>query len=119
MTDLRQQILTADDRPHEDVVVPEWGDAEVRLRGLSGASAEAFARRFAEAEEETGGLPEGIVVDMLIRTMHDPETDEQIFDSTPEDRQALAKKASQVLTRLFRIAQELSGLGGMDEAKND
>lgn len=113
MSGLKQKILAADDRPFEDVDVEEW-DMPVRVRGLSGHGAEEFSRRMRSEDDE---LPKGIMAELLVRTLEDPATSEPIFG--PDDVEALSAKSSRVIARLFRVAQKLSGLGGLDDAKKD
>lgn len=113
MSDLKQVILGAEDRPHEDVDVEQW-DATVRLRGLSGLAAEEFSQRM---RPDDGDVPGSVMAELLVRCIEDPETGETVFDE--DDAGALSAKSSQVLTRLFQKAQKLSGLGELEEAKND
>lgn len=114
MSDLRERILAVDDRPHEDVEVTEWG-VTVRIRGLSGEAAERFARRFGSGDGEE--VPEGIMPDLLIRTLEDPDTGERIFGES--DLAVLSAKSGKVTAELFAVAQRLSGLGDLARAKND
>lgn len=110
---LRSTILASDDRGYEDIKVSEW-DTTIRIRGLDGASAEAFSRLIVAAGDE---LPENMMGLLLVRTIEDPETGELIFSE--DDVAALTNKSGVVLVRLFTIAQRLSGLGELDDAKND
>lgn len=110
-TGLRARILSAEDIPHEDVEVPEWG-ATVRVRGLTAVAATRFSLGL---ENETITLEE-MVPSLLLLTLYDPATNEPIF--TDGDLAALTRKSGQVLTRLFPVAQRLSGLGDLEEAKN-
>lgn len=109
---LKSAILGADDRPFEDVEVEEWG-ATIRLRGLSGHAAEAFSRRL----RPDGDPPDDVMAELLVRVIEDPQTGELVFGADEAAR--LGMKSSVVLTRLFRRAQKLSGLGELEEAKND
>lgn len=115
MSDLRETILAAEDRPYEDVDVEEWG-VTVRIRGLTGKAAEDFARRFGTTSGDGEQVAEGIMADLLVRTLEDPETGEPIFGE--DDADALSEKAGGVIARLFWPAQELSGLGDLERAKN-
>jgi len=113
MSELRDRILAADDRPYKDVEVEEWG-ATVRLRGLSGAAAERFSRKVQAAGEN---VPDDMMAELLALCLEDPESGDLVF--AEEDIPSLSGKASTVLARLFREAQSVSGLGSLDEAKND
>jgi hypothetical protein len=110
---LKDKVFEADDRPSRDIEVEEWG-ASVRVRGLSGLAAERFSRLMG-----TGGdtMPENVMASLLVATIEDPETGELAFGQ--DDVPALSAKSSRVLTRLFRVAQDLSGLGELEKAKND
>ena len=110
---LRDKVLAADDRSYTDEHIEEW-DATVRVRGLSGMAAEEFSRKLGA---QKGELPDNLMAELLVRTIEDPETGEPVFGV--DDVELLTRKSSRVLTRLFRTAQELSGLGDLDTAKKD
>jgi hypothetical protein len=113
---IKDSILAVDDRPYEDVDVPEWGRT-VRIRGFSATEQEEFIVKWGSLEE--GEFPKGMQVDLLVRTLHDPDTDAPIFTQSEEDGRALGGKASAIITRLVKRAQPLCGIGDMEEAKND
>lgn len=112
MTNLREQILAADDRPYEDVIVPEW-DTTVRIRGLNAATAETFGRKVAAAN---GEMPD-MICSLLVATLYDPATDALLF-TQEGDIEALSHKSGKVVTDLFLVAQHLSGLDTVADAKN-
>lgn len=110
MMSLKDKILAADDRPYRDVTVDEW-DAVVRVRGLSGADAVAFAEKIdADPDSRT------VMAELLVMTLHDPDTDGRIFSA--DDTDALLSRSSTVLSALVGCARDLSGLGDIDDAKN-
>jgi len=111
MSDLRSAILACDDRPYEDV--EEWGQP-LRIRGLDGAGAERFSL-YVEAAGD--GVPSNMMAHLLVLCLEDPATGERIF--TDDDVDELARKSGLTLGKLFRIARRLSGLGDLDDAKND
>lgn len=103
----KEQILTADDKPIEKVMVPEWGD-EVYVRTMSGKEKDAFEQSIVE----TNG-------DDIVANMHNMRAklgalcmvdgDGKLLFSNDEvellgDRSALA------LDRVFVVAQKLNGL---------
>lgn len=108
---LREKILSAEDRPFEDVEVPEW-DSTVRVFGLSAGAAERFA-----AVAGSDGGKEGVRAHMVACTVADPATGELLF--TEEDVPALQQKFIRVLDGLFDVASRLSGLTGLDDAEKN
>lgn len=116
-SELRKLILEVDDIPSEVVVIPEWGDAKILVRGMNGKQRAKFLER------STG--PDGNVkfdhfyVELIMATAHDPDSEEIIFE--PADRDTLNSKSGKALERLAMVAQRLSGLGAADveEAKKD
>jgi hypothetical protein len=107
------QILEADDLPHEDVEVPEWGGT-VRVIGLDGESSSKFSSQMVVLGDD--GNPKSVDLDnfqarLLVLTLHD-ENNNRLFNE--EQIKKLGKKSSKVLTRLATIAQRLSG---MDQAQ--
>lgn len=108
---IKDQILAADDRPFEDVDVPEW-DVKVRVRGLSGTERDAYEARAVKLHQ--GGKDVELrLADfrsrLLVKCLHDPETNERIFEDNEIVK--LGSKSGQVIDRLFDVAQELSGMG--------
>ena len=114
MSDLRGDILGSDDRPYRDREVEEWGGVTVRVRGLSGVGSEKFSVRMQDDDE---GVPDNVMAELLVLCLHDPKTDKRIFGD--DDVGVVTEKAGKALVPLFYDARELSGLGDLDEAKND
>ena len=110
MSDLRGAIL-ASERPYRDREA--WGET-VRVRGLTGAASERFSLRMQDSEED---VPDNVMAELLVRCLHDPTTDERIF--ADDDVGVVTELAGKELAPLFLIARTLSGLGDLDEAKND
>jgi len=109
---LRDDILVADDRPFEDVYVPQW-NRTVRIRGLTAADSERFAKKVGP----DGDKDVLYTTELVVRCAEDPETGARLF--RPEDTDALAEKSGAAMGRLFSVAQRLSGLGDLDDAKKD
>ena len=109
---LREKILAAASRPSKDKEVPEWG-VTVRIYGLSASASERFSRKLGGEE-----VPENMMAELLVLTLHDPETDEPIF-TEEDDVTELGKQSGKVVLDLFMEAQKLSGLGSLEEAKNE
>jgi len=119
---LKDQILSAEDIRHEDVTVPEWGGVKVRIRGLNGTQRDSFEAKMV-ALKKGGQDVELRLADFrskfLVKCLYDPETDSRIFGDG--DAQALGRKSSAVIDRLFEVAQRLSGMSddSVEEAKGN
>lgn len=108
---LKDKILAADDIPHEDVEVPEWG-VTVRIKGLSGTDRDAYEAK-AIALKNQGQDVELRLADfrakMLIKCLCDPDTGDRLFGD--KEASQLGRKHGAVLDRLHDIAMRLSGMG--------
>jgi len=106
----RADIEKAPDLPTEEVAVPEWGGT-VLLRGLNGSDKDKF---LGETMKKDGGEKsiefKDITARLVARCLVD-ETGARLY--ADEEIDALGKKSGAVLSRLFKVAQRLSGL---DEA---
>ncbi len=102
---LRDKILAANDIQEETVEVPEWG-VKLLVRGLTGRQR---ARLLQNAVDTSGKMDlERIYPELVIYSVYDPETKEQIFK--PADRDALADKSGAALERIAQVAMRLSSL---------
>jgi len=106
--ELRKTILEADDIIAEDVEVPEW-DTTVEVRGMSGKERAKLLKGAAAGGEVN---MEKWFPDLLIATVHDPETGEKVFE--PADRDALNAKSGSAIAAIADVAARLSGLGEND-----
>jgi hypothetical protein len=104
-----EQILKADDRPTEEVEVPEWGGS-VLVRGLDGEGRDEYFGSMAEYRQagrppvmNTSNATAKLVARCIIG-----EDGEPMF--TQSDVAALGKKSGAALDRVFSVAQRLSGL---------
>ena len=109
---LRERILAAQDRPFEDVEVPEWG-AVVRVLSMSGLDrdrweAEMLERNKRPAAERLANVRASLVA----RCSADPATGERLFADADID--ALGAKAARALDRVFAVASRLNGLSDAD-----
>jgi hypothetical protein len=103
----RDAILSAQDLPHEDVQVSEWGGA-VRVRMMTGAERDALANAFVGAD----GKPDmsGYRQRLLAATMID-EAGQRLF--TADDLAAIGSKSAAALDRVFAVADRINQLGGV------
>ncbi len=108
------EILGMDDIPVEDVVVPQWKNRTVKIRGLSAAAKNAYQASLVEItgtsrkvklEHSTAKLLQKCIVNAQLQPIF---TEAQILQ--------LGTKSAKVLERLAQIANRLSG---MDEGEND
>lgn len=116
------EILAFEDIPSEVVIVPEWGNKKLIVRGLDGEEASKFSSSLVEINEKTGKV-KSVDISMfmprlLSLSLHNVNG-ERIFR---EDQvRALGKKSAMVLKRLGDIASRLSGLNDdamANETKN-
>ena len=103
--DLRDRILAADDLERIEVEIPEWGDAmngdRVFSRGMTAGEVERFGRAMNEGDMED--VMARIVVQTTVY-----ETGLRVFGD--DDVEAVSRKNSSVVKRLFDAAQKASGL---------
>lgn len=108
----KADIAKAPDLPKEEVSVPEWG-GEVLLRGLSGTDKDRFLaetlRPASEKNAEKEIKYDDITARLVARCLVD-DAGERLYSD--EQIPELGKKSGDVLTRLFKVAQRLSGLEG-------
>ena len=99
----KQQILLADDRPTEDVDVPEWGGS-VRLRVLSGAQREAVEIKMHQCRSENTNTStaawKGLKNYILSCAMVD-ESGAQMF--AEKEVASLGEKNGSVIERLYEF----------------
>ena len=114
-SELRNKILQADDLESEVVDVPQWG-VEVEIRSLSGRDRAALNR---VATSGDGFDLERWYSEILIATVHDPETGERVFEKA--DAKALGGKSNAALERLAQTAMRISGMAAtaVDEAEEE
>jgi len=104
----RAAILAQDDLKYEDVLIPEWGGAWVRVRSMSASERDRFEAGTVQrnGREVTTNL-ENIRARLCIMCLVD-ENGERLFDET--DTYPLGGKAAAALQRVFEVAQRLNGL---------
>jgi hypothetical protein len=109
--DLRDSILGADDIETERIFVRQWG-VEVEVKGMSGTERSHFVARLsasdAEGEDEIAKVLDDTYADIIIQTVHDPNSGKRLFRRT--DRGALQGKSGAALEFVARKAMDLAGL---------
>ena len=103
----KEAILAADDKPHQDVAVPEWG-GDVRVRTMSASERDKW-----EAAVYSGGQVN--TIDFRARFCALCIVDEQggrLF--TDDEVVTLGTKSAAALQRVFNAAQTLNALSNKD-----
>lgn len=105
MSKLREKILNSKDIKTESVFVDDW-QVEVEVRGMTG---KARAALMDNTMKDNGKMDfEKLYPELLIATVYDPETGEQVFQ--PADRDQLNTKSSGAMEKVAKVAMKLSGL---------
>lgn len=104
----KEQILTAEDLPFEDVSVPEWG-GEVRVRTMTGAAKDAF-----EESVLLNGKPNygNFRAKLLSKTIVDDGGNLQFTEAEVE---ALGGKSSKAIDRVYKVAKRLNAISSEDQ----
>lgn len=106
------QILAIDDIVFEEVSVPEW-KLRVLVRGMTGSERDAFEQtimRGSGRERELNLV--NARARFVSRCIVHPETHKRLF--TPQQVDALGRKSSAALQRIYEVAMRLSALTETD-----
>jgi hypothetical protein len=110
MTDIRTQILNADDFETEIVDVPEWG-VKVTVKSLTIAEqtelTDAVRKRTGKSDGEYQIDKRKFAPQLLIRTVIDDDGN-PVFEQADAD--ALSKKSGKAVARIVKVASRLAGL---------
>lgn len=112
----REAILAADDRPVEQVDVPEWGGA-VNVRALSGEQRGKIEQLAYDIQQDKASVAD-MYVQLALWSVVDG-AGERLFDASDHD--ALAQKSGTALEKIGLRAMRISGLSADAielEAKN-
>ena len=109
---LKARILAADDLVSEDVVVPEWDNATIRVRSLTGGEVANLVRDSGTGKTLDPGLYSQL---LLAAALRDPDTNERIF--TDEESSELSNKSASVFMRLVEVAQRLNEVSNFNVAE--
>lgn len=110
----REQILSADDLPYEDVPVPEWGGT-VRVITMMDNEREQFEMKFAGKKGEGMAGVKRWLCAMTIAG------EDRVPIFAVADVDALGRKSGAALNRVFDVSARLNGLTKQDQdelAKN-
>jgi len=104
----KTDILQADDLEKRDIHVPEWGGI-VTIRALTGKERDEFeASVMVRTGKELTVNPRRLRAKLVAASMIGEDGKRLFSDKEVDD---LAAKSSAALDRVFRAAQELSGIG--------
>jgi hypothetical protein len=107
----RDEIMAAQDVQFEDVSVPEWG-GEVRVKSLMGEERDALEATMIQGKgKNTSVNLANLRAKLVARSIVD-ESGQRIFSDT--DIFALGKKSAAALSRVYEVAQRLSGISAED-----
>lgn len=98
----KEQIFAADDLKYADVDVPEWG-GKVRVRIMTGRQRQQFQAAYLGKK----GMDETFMERLILATTIDGDG-EPMF--TEKDLEALGKKSSLALNKVFEAAARLNGM---------
>jgi hypothetical protein len=116
VSSIRDRILTADDTQSELVEIPEWG-VTLEVRSMSGAARASLM----QMAMESGGNVDitRVYPDLIVQTVFDPETGEQVFEEA--DKHAIMAKNGALLDKVVEVATRISGFSdnAIDEAGKD
>jgi len=102
---LKDLIASAEDIPSELMIIDEWG-VEVLLRGMIAGQRLGLLQRATNQRDESVDM-QTFYPEVLVLTVHDPETQEPVF--TLADRELIMGKSSAVVERLATAGLRLSG----------
>lgn len=113
----RDSILSADDFSYEIVEVPEWGGS-VRIRGLSGEERDQLEARMVRVQGQKTELNtdafRNFRAAFLAMSIVDQDG-KRLF--TDRDVEALGRKSSRAVQRVFNACQKLSAFTDEDIAE--
>lgn len=105
-------ILAQDDLKYEDVQIPEWGGAWVRVRSLNASERDHFeASTVVRNGKKVSTNLENIRARLCLLCLVD-EDGNRLFDEG--DTFPLGGKSAAALDRIFTVAQKLNGLRDED-----
>ena len=103
----KSEILQAKDIQTEDVSVPEWGGI-VLVRGLTGRERDSLEASMIEGKGKNAQVNLiNLRAKLVARSIVD-EAGKRVFEDA--DIPALAQKSAMALTRVYDVAQRLSGI---------
>lgn len=103
----RDAILAVDDVQYEDVEVPEWG-GRVRVKSLTGKERDALEASMIVGKGKNANVNMSNLRAKLVARAVVDEDGKRLFND--DDIAALGAKSAAALTRVYEVAQRLSGI---------
>src|SRR5690606_29981972 len=103
----RDAILQAQDLPTERVEVPEWSGEGI-VRGLTAAERDQFEQSIVETRGKDARVTLRNVRAKLVTLRGVGDEGQRLFKG--DDAELLGRKSAVALSRIFEVAQRLSGL---------
>lgn len=108
----KAEILAQDDLKYEDIQIPEWGGAWVRVRTLNASERDRFEASMVERRGKSMHTNmENVRARLCLLCLVD-ENGDRLFQE--EDTFPLGGKSAAALDRIFTVAQRLNGLRDQD-----
>lgn len=116
MSDLRNRILAVDDLAIETMDVPEWG-VKIEVRSPTAGTRARLMSDCIDLNTQQLNL-EKLYPALVIATVYDPETGEQVFSEA--DVNALQNKSGAVMERIALVGMRVAGMNesAVDEGKD-
>ncbi len=109
VSDALKALLAADDLPKVPVKIPEWGIEEAFIRTMTGTDRDAYEE--SNLEKNAEGKMKFTMANISARLVARCLVDAAGARIVPDDKiGALGQKSGKVISRLFRIAQQVNGL---------
>jgi len=108
MSDLRSQILGAEDIKREKVSVPEWGGAEFYITTITGAERDQFEQSMVTGKGKKRDVSVINARAKLLTLAIVDDDGKRIFSDA--DVANLGAKSAAVLSRLYDVAARLNGI---------
>lgn len=101
------KIQSADDIGYEDVEVPEWDHAIVRVASISLAKRDELLKAFEDKDGNASLTSQA--AEILTASLRDPETNGPVFETVAQAAEVLAKRDGAVVDRLVGVANRVCG----------
>ena len=110
MKSIRDRVLNAKDVATEIVVVPEWDNVKMEIRGFTVGERLDFYDRVSDDNRTVNKA--NFYPELVIACSFDPETGQKIFEAA--DRDMLKGKSAGAVEKVTEVASRLSGMSDSD-----
>jgi len=104
---LRSKIVSASDIKEEIIEIPEWDNAKILLKGLSGKQRAEMMTSAVDTSSKAINFSK-VYPDLLIMGCYEPEEKTKLFENG--DRKMLEGKSASIVERIAYKLLDLSGL---------